>query len=394
MVVRDVKVIEVAGRRDPDGRRSVERLVRPLDVYAEFRDEPSRPTPPDAGPVPVRHIYVDVLTDDALGRYGPIMREQAFLIRTRLRPFLIGRDPRPVAKLWDQMVRLDRHARAGHFMMAISAVDCALWDLRGRSLGEPVYRLLGGPTRDELPAYASMLGHSLDTEKLSREAVRVRDEGLPAQKWFFRYGPGSGAAGRRANIEMARSLRSALGEDAEIMFDAWMSWDVRYAVEMARGLEPVRPGWLEEPLPPGDLEGFARLKRETACPLAGGEHLYTRREVLPFLQAGVLDVVQADPDWTGGITELARICAMAEPYGVRVVPHGHNVAAALHVVAAQPPSLCPMVEFLLLHAGRQQFFHAMPLRPRDGAIALPETPGLGLELDESRIEGRRELTFE
>jgi len=394
MTIRDIQLTEFLGHHDCGGCRSAERLVRPLDVYAEFRDpgQPSKPNPP-GDPVAIRHIFVEIHTDHGVGRYGPILSEQAYLIHTRLRPFLIGRDPRPTAKLWDQMARSDRHARSGHYMMAISAVDCALWDLKGKTLGEPVYRLLGGPTRDELPAYASMLGHSLEPDALTEEAVKTRDTGFTAQKWFFRHGPGSGLAGKQKNLAIVRTLREALGDGYDLMFDAWMSWELDYAIEMARSILPFRPRWLEELLPPGAVEAFARLKRETGAPLAAGEHLYTRWQVLPFLKAGILDVVQTDPDWAGGITELMRICALAETYGVKVVPHGHNVAAAAHVVAAQSPTLCPLVEYLLLHATRQQFFLAEPLCPRRGTIALPKTPGLGLELDDSKIEARREVTF-
>lgn len=163
------------------------------------------------------------------------------------------RDARPIAKLWDQMVRLDRHSRSGHFMMAISAVDCARWDLKGKALGEPVYRLLGGPTRPELPAYASMLGHSLERESLARKALETRDAGFVAQKWSFRHGPGSGPTGKQEGLEKARAIA------------------------------PLRPPWLEEPLPPNDLKGFARLKRAVGVPLAAGEHLYTRWGVAPLL---------------------------------------------------------------------------------------------------------------
>jgi L-alanine-DL-glutamate epimerase-like enolase superfamily enzyme len=170
MTIRDVQLVELLGHHDDSEWRSAGRLVRPLDVYAEFRDPapPSRPASSDE-PLAIRHTFVEIHTDHGVGRYGPILSEQAYLIHTRLRPFLVGRDARPMAKLWDQMARSDRHARSGHYMLAISAVDCALWDLKGKALGEPVYRLLGGPTRDELPVYASMLGHSLEPDALAAD---------------------------------------------------------------------------------------------------------------------------------------------------------------------------------------------------------------------------------
>ena len=135
-------------------------------------------------------------------------------------------------------------------------------------------------------------------------------------------------------------------------------------------------------------------KKATGVPLAAGEHLYTRWGVKPFLDAGVLDFLQADPDWTGGITELVKICALAATYGVQVVPHGHNLAAAVHVIAAQPPSLCPMAEFLIRHIPRQQALQAGPLLPEDGHLPLPTGPGLGIVLDDARIEQTERLRWD
>ena len=392
MKIREVKLIELHGHRDAGGVFPVERMVRPIDIYPEFRDAPAEfCKPPPAGPVPISKIYVEIHADSHVGIYGPICREQAFLIRSRLGGFLVGRDAGAIETLWDQMVRLDRHGRCGYMMMAISAVDCALWDLKGKALGRPVYRLLSEAPRQKLPAYASMLGQSLQADALASKADETRRAGFAAQKWFFRYGPASGQEGERQNLQMVRTLRQTLGDGYQLMFDAWMGWDVDYAIQMAGGMMPFDPTWLEEPLRPSDLKGFASLKKATGIPLAAGEHLYARWEVEPFCRAGLIDYVQADPDWTGGITELMKICTLAKDYGLKVVPHGHNLAAAAHVVAAQPAALCPMVEYLLLHAQPQQFFHARGLFAVDGQITLDDSPGLGIEIDPSRVENRREL---
>jgi L-alanine-DL-glutamate epimerase-like enolase superfamily enzyme len=343
-----------------------------------------------------RAIYVEITTEDGpTGLYGPINKEQAFVIHSKFRSLLVGRDALAGQALWDKMRRRDRHARSSLFMMAISAVDNALWDIRGKHFGVPVYRLLGGPTRDRVRAYASMLGYSVEPDKAGKIAREYFDRGFTAQKWFFKYNPTHGGEGRKKNLQLVQALRKALGDNAELMFDCLWSWDVPYAISMAREILPYRPTWLEEPLHPEQLEGYKRIKRDTGIPLAAGEHFYTRWNVKQFLDAGVLDFVQADPEWCGGITELVKICALAEAYEVKVVPHGHHILAAAHVVAAQPPGVCPMVEYLFhSHLDRMQYFHKRVLRPEKGWLELPNQPGLDLVLDEDKIAEKREMKWD
>lgn len=341
-------------------------------------------------------IYVEITTEDGpTGLYGPINKQQAFVIHSKFRSLLVGRDALAGEALSDKMRRRDRHARSSLFMMAISAVDNALWDIRGKYFDVPVYRLLGGPTRDRIRSYASMLGYSVEPDKAGKIAREYLDRGFTAQKWFFKYNPTHGGEGRKKNLQLVQALRKALGDNAELMFDCLWSWDVPYAISMARELLAYRPTWLEEPLHPEQLEGYTRLKRETGIPLAAGEHFYTRWNVKPFLDAGALDYVQTDPDWCGGITELVKICALAETYEVKVVPHGHHILAAAHVVAAQPPGVCPMVEYLFhSHLDRMQYYHKSVLRPEKGWLELPTLPGLGLVLDEDKIAEKREVKWD
>jgi L-alanine-DL-glutamate epimerase-like enolase superfamily enzyme len=278
-------------------------------------------------------------------------------------------------------------------MMAISAVDNALWDLRGKLLGLPVYRLLGGPTRDRVECYASMLGSSLDPGLVRERAQWAVAEGFKAEKWFFRYGPSAGLEGLRRNVELVRTVREAVGPDVELMFDCWMGWDATYALRLLERIAEYQPRWLEEPVPPDRVGDLAVIRRGGRVPIATGEHEYTRWGFLQLLQAEAVDVLQADPDWCGGISELVKICALASAYGRQVVPHGHSVYAAAHVIAAQPPATCPMAEYLVRHQPRAQHFHARQLRPERGAFALPDAPGLGIAIDEAKVTRRVELNL-
>jgi L-rhamnonate dehydratase len=339
--------------------------------------------------------YVEVATDEGLsGHYGPIDPRQAFLIEHDLSELLRGADPLATALLHDQMLRLNRHGRAGMFVNAISSIDNALWDLRGKASNEPVYRLLGGPTRDRIPAYASMLGYSVEPERAATVAFEHQQRGFGAQKWFFKHGPAAGRDGLEANLAMARAVREAVGGGYPLMFDAFMGWDVTYATDMLRGLENVDPFWVEEPVPPERVSAFRRLAASSRVRLATGEHAHTRWQFKELLDSGAIGVIQADQDWAGGITEQLHVCSLCSAYDVPLIAHGHAVPAALHVAASQSPQTVPMVEYLVLIQERNQFFHRTIYRPENGTIGLPTAPGLGIDLDESKVERRRDLSLD
>jgi L-alanine-DL-glutamate epimerase-like enolase superfamily enzyme len=395
MKITNVTLFEVIGHRDvppyPDGDRQAQQL----DIYPEFNSQDwarSR----QSGHQEMRALYLEIISDETISRkpisglFGPIEAEQAFIIGKFLRPFLIGRDPLATEVLSDQMMRLHRHGRTGLFMTGVSAVDCALWDLKGKTWGQPLYRLLGGPTRMEVPAYASMLGFSIEQASAVKTALEYQKLGYPAQKWFFRYGPGDGREGMEKNISLIYALRNALGPDYPLMADAFMGWDSTYAAEMIHLLEPCNLLWLEEPLPPERIGSFKKLKSCGSVPLATGEHVYTRWQVKELLEAGAVDWVQTDPDWCGGITELMKICALASSFDIPVVAHGHSLLAALHIAGVHSPSQIPYVEYLIQHQDSKQYFHKPFYQPENGRIKLPELPGLGLVLDEDKIEQVRD----
>ena len=394
LAISDVEIWQLAGPRETEGT-AYQGQVSPLHVYPEHALGPY----PEDPRVPVetyehRVLYLKVKTDAGVeGLYGLVDREAALVVERQLRGFLVGQDPLAVATLWDKMYRFNRHSRAGHYMMALSAVDNALWDLAGKHLGVPVYRLLGGPTRQSVEAYASCLGDSVEPEHVASRCVELKQQGFRYQKWFFAHGPSHGPRGLLANVELVRTLRESLGDEGEIMFDAFNGWDLDYAKRWAHLAEGYRPRWIEEPFSSEKLQSFVDLRRSTSIPVATGEHFYGRWEVNRFLRADALDVVQADPEWCGGVSELVKICTLASANDVHVVPHGHNIHAALHVVASQSPMTCPLAEYLLRFKPHKCHFEKDPLVPVSGHIALPTRPGFGIELDESKIERMERISL-
>ena len=383
-----VEVWRVEGELEYQTMQPGQGNLQPSHVYDELRPKPLE----GDNELVTRtgrqsRLYLKIKTDGGLeGLYGPIDQEGAIVVHRQLRPFLIGKDPLAVERLWDQLFRINRHSRRGHYMIGISAVDNALWDLRGRYFGAPVYRLLGGPTRGAVQAYGSMLGHSVAPGPAARRALEFKQQGFVHQKWFLAYGPGDGAAGMAKNLETMRQLRRSVGDDVDLMFDAFSGWDLNYAKAWAARAEQFRPRFIEEAVHPEKIDSFVELRRGTSIPVASGEHIYNRWEVLDYLKQGALDVVQCDPEWCGGVSELVKICAVASAYDVQVIPHGHSLHAALHVVASQSPMTCPLVEYLINKMRSWYLFEKHELKPVDGRIALPDRPGFGIELDEAKID--------
>ncbi len=386
--IEEIKLWRLTGKREAMTGVDRQHQVNPIHIYDDLR--PAEYRDGDAKPQTVRAsaIYLEITAGGATGRYGPVDAEAALVVDQQLRGFLKGKDALAIETLWDQMYRVNRHSRGGHFMMAISAVDNALWDLRGRVFDAPVYRLLGGPTRTKVAAYGSCLGYSLEPQRLAARTKALKEAGFRHQKWFMGYGPGDGAAGMKKNVDMLRILREAAGDDTDLMFDAFMGWDLNYALAWAKQVEQYRPRWIEEAFSPAKIDSFAALRRATSIPVATGEHFYGRWEVEQYLKANAITVVQADPEWCGGVSELVKICAIGSAHDVHVIPHGHNIHAALHVVASQSPMSCPMVEFLILKMNSYYFFDKNPPTVQNGFLALDDRPGFGIELDDAKIEQR------
>jgi L-rhamnonate dehydratase len=391
-----VEIWELHGHRESIQGVDQQVQANPLYIYDELRPKPYKDSPnPTTRQTAVAALYLKIVTDGGpAGLYGPIDKEVAMVVDTDLRPFLLGKDALAGEKLWDQMYRSNRLSRRGYFLMAISAVDNTLWDLRGRYFQTPVYRLLGGPTRQSVEAYASCLGYSLELDKAAARAAQVKSEGYRYQKWFLGYGPGDGPEGMKKNVDLVRVVREAVGEDTELMFDVYSGWDLTYALAWAKQVERYRPRWIEEATQAEKIGSFAELRKGTSIPIASGEHIQGRWEVYDYLKEGALSVVQCDPEWCGGTSELIKICGLASIFDVPVIPHGHSIHAALHVIASQSPAVCPLAEYLILKMRSYYHFEKRPPTPKNAHFDLPEGPGYNIEFDDAKVESRRQAHWE
>jgi len=304
--------------------------------------------------------------------------------------FAAGRDPLTGDAIWNTR-RKARHTAAGTVWMALSAVDNALWDLRGKSRGAPVSRLLGA-SRKQLPVYLSLTpSDSLDDTR--KRARQFFDQGFRSQKWFLLHGPPHGQQGFKTNVGVVEAVRTELGREARLMFDFAVGgrnkcdWDVPYAIALAKAIEPFQPFWLEEPFSPEEIDSYERLRDKTSIPLATGEHTYTRWNIRPFLDRKLVKFVQSDPEWCGGVSEWLNIAQLVRQYdGAQLVPHGHHVLAAAQVVASQPVTLCPMIEYGVWFTRDRQTLQTRIVMPKGGQLDVPTEPGMGPDLDWKRIE--------
>lgn len=301
----------------------------------------------------------------------------------RLKAYADGIDPLSGQKVWGT-TRDGRHTETGRRIMALSAVDVALWDLRGKLLGQPVHRLIGKANRKRIPVY-TRVGEGRNLEEARKKARELYDRGHTHQKWYFVHGPKDGRDGLRACLELVRVLREELGPQAVLMFDNHsMRHEIGpdWVVSLAKAMVPYKPFWLEEPTAPEDVEGYARIKGETGITVAGGEHHFTRWQIKPLLDRKCLDWVQSDPDWCGGISEWLRVCDLArQSPGVRVVPHSDNILTDCQCVASQPESLCPMLEYNSGQTATKLSFRTRILATEKEILTMPDEPGLGPDVD-------------
>jgi L-rhamnonate dehydratase len=338
-------------------------------------------------PTPHRWTFTHIETDEGLTgvTHGGAADTKA---AGRL---LIGEDPTRIEYLWEKMYWALRPN-----VRPVALLDLALWDLLGKIENKPVYKLLGGPTRERIPAYAAMLGFSVEPERAASASVEYVEKGFQALKWYLPCNALDGREGMERNVSLVRAVREAVGENVRIMVDCILSQSrynsVLYAIDLARRLEPFNPTWLEEPLPLDDLDSHVKLARSTRIPLAFGEHFFTRWQIKQILDSGAATVIQPDPNAAGGISEMRRIAALASTYGVILIPHANESSRnAIHLLFSQPDRVCPMGEWGVRINHDVQYFWKDFYSPVNGFFELPQGPGFGYELDPKKIVSQTEL---
>ena len=323
--------------------------------------------------------------------YGPA-RPNAAVVEA-MKPLLIGADALASEAIWERLYAAFRdHGQKGLPVQALSGIDVALWDLKGRHFGVPAYRLMGGPVRTEVQAYATGLyrreaGDPRDY--LAEEAAGYAAEGFGAIKLKVGFGVAEDA-------EVGKAVREAIGPGVALMVDANHAYDAARAIQLGRRIADLDVGWFEEPVPPEDLAGYADVRAGQPIPVAGGECEFTRFGFRELLVRHAVDVVQPDTCAAGGLSECFKIAAMANAHGVRYVPHvwgtGVALAAALQLLAVlphNPPCLHPeqpLLEFDRTEHPIRQAILAEPIEHERGMVRIPEGPGLGVEVDRAALK--------
>jgi L-rhamnonate dehydratase len=319
---------------------------------------------------------VEISTDKGVTGIGFGGPGAGYVIEKHLTKLLLGENPFDIERLWDVMWRSTLYyGRKGLVVHAISAIDNALWDLVGKALKTPVYKLLGGETKPRIPAYCT-----------GNDIQQHVDFGFTKLKLAIPYGPTDGADGIRKNVELVSGTRELLGDDGEIMLDCWMAFTERYTLELAERLKPFRVYWMEECLPPDDYQGMERLNAQIdSTRMATGEHEYTRYGFRLLQQHHAADIWQPDMRWCGGLSELRRIAAMATAENIPVILHGGARAGASHFILATKNS--PWCEMFMPPPGgpdevyeRYEEDYNITRGPEGIYMRPPDLPGFGLDL--------------
>lgn len=329
---------------------------------------------------------IRVHTDSGLTGIGSIYTHPSLaylIVRDQLAPLLQGEDPTEIESLWEKMYGLTLwYGRKGVAMTTLGGIDTALWDLRGKIEGKPVWQLLGGE-RQTCPAYASGLLWR-DPEELAKEAVGYIEQGYRRVKMRL-------ARSEAYDTGAVRAVRQAIGENNDIMVDASMRYEPELAKRMGKFFEEQQIFWYEEPFAPDDIDAYADLRQQINIPIAGGENEFGLQGFREMIRAGALDIAQPDASRCGGISETWKVARMAQQNGLGVATHSWSDAVAIvanaHVVSAMPNGITveidqmtnPFIEELL----------GEPLQIQSGQLQLSRAPGLGIELDMSVVDRYR-----
>jgi galactonate dehydratase len=335
------------------------------------------------------YVYVKVETDEGIIGWGESTCGPVAVANMvdEMGATLIGKDPGRIEEHWQELYHLYHNVRGGVIhMAAISGIEIALWDIKGKALGVPVYELLGGPMREKIWTYGRFDG---DTPELAVEhALQQVSTGLTALKGdpFHHTGIFISAEAEREAIAIVTAVREAVGDDVELLVECHGRLSPTSAIRIGNALEELRPYVFEEPVPPQNIDAMAQVAAAVSIPLATGERLYTKWGFVELLEKQVVGLIQPDICHAGGISELKKIAAMAEAYYVGIQPHNPygpiNTMAALQLDACTP-------NFMIQEGGHHPWFDEVVVgefpKQVDGYFDVPTGPGIGLDMDEAAL---------
>ena len=380
--ITGVRVVKVKPKRAPIAYKPAAgswstggvEVANPMSIYPQYKATRSlfMADKPEMG-----SFWVEITTDKGvtgLGMGGPA---GGFIVENHLTKLLLGKDPMDIERNWDILWRSTMsYGQKGVAINAISGIDIALWDIAGKALGVPVYKLLGGATKDRVPSYCT--GNDIEQHV---------EFGYKRLKLAIPHGPADGLEGMRKNVELVKRARQAVGPDGDVMLDCWMAWTERYTIDMAEMFGPYRVYWMEEVLQPHDYEGMGRLRQKIKdIKIVTGEHEYTRYGFRQLLAHNAAEIWQPDVHWCGGITEMRRIGALAAAYDIPVIPHGGGSHDSQHYTYSAVNS--PWCElFIPAPGGPKEVYQRFEeeyriTRGPEGIYTRPaDAPGIGWQVE-------------
>lgn len=340
-------------------------------------------------------VFVKIETDSDIHGWGEATleyKEPTVVAAIHdLEYYLIGKDPQNIEAFRHDCYR-DAYWRGGPVLMsALAGVEMALWDIKGKSLGVPVYQLLGGKVRDAVPAYVNgWFSPAKTPEEFAEKVIQVRDNGFTACKWdpFGKAWLQISKKDLATAMECVRQVAAAAGNDVDLLIEGHGRFDIPTAVKIAQRLEEFDIFWFEEPIPPDDKEGLAEVKRRSRVPIAAGERLYNRYEYRQFFDLSCSDYIQPDISHAGGLMELRFLGAEAEARHIGFCPHnpsGPVANAATLQLAACVPNFVKL-EMMMTDVPYRADICDEQLTVENGCVVIPEQPGLGIELNEKEME--------
>ena len=339
-------------------------------------------------------VFVKVLTDEGITGVGEATLEyrEPTVVQAikELERYLVGKDPHNIEAFWSQMYR-DAYWRGGVVLMsALAGVEMALWDIKGKALGVPVYQLLGGKVRDSIKCYANAwFAGAKKPEEFATMAKIAVQNGFSGLKWdpFGKAFMHIEKKDLHEAIDCIAAVKDAVGDQVHLIIEGHGRFNVPTAVRIGNMLEPFDILWFEEPIPPDDKEGIAWVRKKIATPVSGGERLYSRWEYLDYLRMECADFWQPDVSHAGGISEVRKIAAMAEAHHIAVCPHNPSGpvanAASLQLAACMPNFI--LLETMATDIPYRKDITTEEVRFENSEMFIPDNPGLGLDINEEAI---------